>query len=150
MEDGDSEGREQGPQTSASHLQQRASGRRRFPRATLSIMMATWLCMFKLINVKYHQDLRSSIAPFSSQAPSGDVWLAAALLGSGVALQKLPALAMCWGSGLAGGEVVGLRGQGSGLGEVRLPTPSLPGLCPPWEAVPGSVAPSLPGSQAEA
>ena len=116
------------PQMSAPHLQQRASGRRRSPRTMLSIVMATWIFMFKLIKVKYRRDLRSSIAPFSSQAPVVTCgW-------------QLP----CWAAGLPcrnfqhwpcvgevaslGGEVAWLRGQGSGLGEVACACPGK--LCP--------------------
>lgn len=116
------------PQMSAPHLQQRASGRRRSPRTMLSIVMATWIFMFKLIKVKYRRDLRSSIAPFSSQVPVVTCgW-------------QLP----CWAAGLPcrnfqhwpcvgevaslGGEVAWLRGQGSGLGEVACACPGK--LCP--------------------
>ena len=45
-------------------------------------MIATQLFTFKLIKIKDHQDLGSSVAPASSQVPSGDVWLAIAVLDS--------------------------------------------------------------------
>lgn len=103
MEDGDSESREQGPPDECSPLSAESLREEGFPRSTLSIVVATCLFTLKLIEIKYHRDLWSSVAPASSRVPCGDMWLAAALLGSVVALQKLPALAVHWGSGLAGG-----------------------------------------------
>lgn len=148
MEDGDSESREQGPPDECSPLSAESFREEGFPRTTLSTVVATCLFTLKLIKIKHHRDLRSSVAPASSRVPRGDVWLAATLLGSVIALQKLPALAVHWGSGLAGGR--GGRAEGTiALCAGEAATPVL-GVCPPGEAVPGSVVPSLPGSQAEA
>lgn len=148
MEDGDSESREQGPPDECSPLSAESFREEGFPRTTLSTVVATCLFMLKLIKIKHHRDLRSSVAPASSRVPRGDVWLAATLLGSVIALQKLPALAVHWGSSLAGGR--GGRAEGTiALCAGEAATPVL-GVCPPGEAVPGSVVPSLPGSQAEA
>lgn len=112
------------PQMSAPHLQQRASGRRRFPRTTLSIVMATWLFMFKLIKIKYHQDLRSSTAPVSSQVPVVTCGWHLPCWAVGLPCRNFQHWPCVGEAASLGGEVAWLRGQGSGLGEVRLPPPS--------------------------